>query len=233
MRQKLGKPTHKYIYRAMKVFSNQSVWENMSALSWGNCSHYMCFLVLMERQIEPKLRWPSYLNDPFKMLSVSRLFFYKWVQCYSDSKSSEYMHSSCSVECFMAVCFFSSPVPVHWYLLNCSRFSYFLAFCWLFSVLFVLFCCCIFNWPGHILLLVQVLKSWNCVPVPKQLSLTFCILEFFCSDSRIQWNGSSLQGLWRCCFGISLWCSCLWGLQGEVYFSHLPAGTMPSREKQW
>lgn len=136
MRQKFGKPTHKYVYRAMKAFSNQSVWENTSALSWGNCSHYMCFLVLMERQIEPKLRWPSYLNDPFKMLSVSRLFSYKWVQCYSDSKSSEYMHSSSSVECFMVVCFFSSPLPVHWYLLSCSRFSYFLAFCWLFSLVF-------------------------------------------------------------------------------------------------
>lgn len=81
LKQKLGKPTHKYVYRDKKVFSNGSVWEKMPALSWGNCSHYMCFLVLMERQIEPKLRWPSYLNDPFKMLSVSRLFFYKWVQC--------------------------------------------------------------------------------------------------------------------------------------------------------
>lgn len=64
-------------------------------------------------------------------------------------------------------------------------------------------------------------------------------LTFFCccSDSRIQWNGSPLQSLRRCRFRISLWCSRLRGLQGEVYFCSPScwwnALVLSLREKWW
>lgn len=38
---------------------------------------------------------------------------------------------------------------------------------------------------------------------------------FFYIYIRAKWNGFTLQSLWRCGIRLSLWCPCLWRLQGK------------------
>lgn len=107
------------------------------------------------------------------------LFFYSWVQCYCYWKSSEYVLSPCSVECFLFVFFPPSLMLVPSELLG---FLYILVV-WSSAVVFLFYVELIWR----ILLLVQVLKAGK---ILLHLALVFYILD--CSVLILEFNGMVL-----------------------------------------